>query len=138
MESSSSQPSGRNESSNVADGSSAHVSTRREVADPSDQSRSIARFDELRTLLVDERAVRFTPLEYQLVQLLLDHLGRLVTYDELTQAAFATPDSVVSRAALEKHLDRIRSKVRTIGLDLPGVTNYGCLLIWSTVRRSSR
>lgn len=138
MEPPKSQSSASQGSSNRTDGRATHISRRDQVTGLSDESRPIARYDGLRTLVIDEQAVRFTPLEYRLVHLLVDHLGRLVTYDELTQAGFGSPDSAASRAALEKHLDRIRSKVRSVGLDLPGVTNYGCLLIWSAVRHSSR
>lgn len=115
-----------------------HSSTRQQMTDAIGEAHHIMRFDDVRTFAINGQAVRFTPLEYRLVQLLIDHLGRLVTYDELTQAAFGSPDSSASRGALEKHLDRIRSKVRTIGLDLPGVTNYGCLLIWRSVRYLSQ
>ena len=138
MESLSSSSPDPEESAHVSDEPFTHLPANHHWTTTPDEQRRIMRFDEVRTLVIGERAVRFTPLEYRLMRLFLARVGELVLYDDLTRAIFERSDSPASRAALEKHLDRIRSKVRTVGLDLPGVTNYGCLLLWNTVRRSSR
>ncbi|HZC08379.1 MAG TPA: helix-turn-helix domain-containing protein [Ktedonobacterales bacterium] len=86
-----------------------------------------------RCLVVEREVIKLSPTEYRLVSILVAHLGELVLYEVLTQAAFGATDGSVSRAALFKHLDRIRTKLRMVGLDLPGVTNYGCILTWEVM-----
>jgi len=95
-----------------------------------DNRRRILWNDQVRCLFVGNDAVKLSPLEYRLALLFITHMGQLVSYDAMIDAAFSAHDSPASRAALLKHLDRIRSKLRTLGLDLPCVTKYGCMLIW--------
>lgn len=88
--------------------------------------------DQIRCLFVGQAAVRFTPIEYRLVSILVTRLDMLVSYDKLIRVAFGAADSPSVRTALFKHLDRIRTKLRPLGLDVPGVTKYGCILTWGT------
>ena len=90
---------------------------------------TITAYNQYRLILIDGSPVRFTPLEYQLVGLLLACCGRPVSFDGLAQVAFGRDADTSTRRALEKHVDRIRSKLRPFSLTVPYVTNYGYVLL---------
>ncbi|HEV2236612.1 MAG TPA: winged helix-turn-helix domain-containing protein [Ktedonobacterales bacterium] len=90
---------------------------------------TITTYDEHRLLLIDGNPVRFTPLEYRLIRLLLDHAGIPVPFDDLTRAAFQQDADLSTRRALDKHIDRLRSKLRPVGLTLAHVSRYGYVLL---------
>lgn len=90
---------------------------------------AITAHDHYRLLLIDGSPVRFTPLEYRLVGLLLACSGMPVPFDELAQAAFGHDADLATRRSLEKYVDRIRSKLRPFSLAVPYVTNYGYVLL---------
>jgi DNA-binding response OmpR family regulator len=90
---------------------------------------TITAHDHYRLLLIDGSPVRFTPLEYRLVRLLLECSGTPIHFDGLAHAAFGRDADLSTRRALEKHVDRIRSKLRPFGLAVPYVTNYGYVLL---------
>ncbi len=90
---------------------------------------AITAHDHYRLLLIDGSPVRFTPLEYRLVGLLLACCERPMSFDELVQVAFGRDADPSTRRALEKHVDRIRLKLRPFSLAVPYVTNYGYVLL---------
>ena len=55
--------------------------------------------------------------------------GAPVSFDALTHAAFDRDADPEARQALEKHMDRLRSKLRPYGAALPCVMGYGYLLL---------
>lgn len=85
--------------------------------------------EQQRLLLIDGNPVRFTPLEYRVMQLLVAHFGIPVPLDTLARAAFDSVATPATRRALDKHIDRIRSKLRSVGLNAAYVNNYGYVLL---------
>lgn len=72
----------------------------------------VKRLDDIRTLLVDNKAVKFTPTEYRLLLHLLE--GQPVSDKELFLALFTNriEDDLWAREALKRHLDNIRQKLK--------------------------
>ena len=54
--------------------------------------------------------MRFSPTEYHVILALLH--GKPVTDQELAQAVLGTDDDFSTREVLEKHMDKIRRKLR--------------------------
>ncbi len=97
------------------------------IASPAIGSHRIYRCDALNTLVIDERMVKFTRMEYRLLIPLL--AGRQVEDAELVQAAFAcAPDQQILKN-VSKYIDKIRGKIRLCGLDVHRITRYGYLLL---------
>ena len=86
-------------------------------------------YHEQRVLAIGGAPVRLTPLEYRLMALLARWPGAPVSFDALTHAAFDRDADPEARQALEKHMDRLRSKLRPYGVILPCVMGYGYLLL---------
>ena len=63
-----------------------------------------------RVLITDQQQVRLSPTEYRIVVALLH--GQPVTDQELTQAVFAADDDFSTREVIEKHIDKIRRKLK--------------------------
>ena len=79
-----------------------------------------------RTLVIGERTVALTPTEYQLLFALRN--GVPMTYKDLVQTVYnCTLDEKV-RLMLDKHIDRIRGKLRGTGVYVYCVLTYGYLL----------
>lgn len=86
-------------------------------------------YHEQRVLAIGGAPVRLTPLEYRLMTLLARWPGAPVSFVALTRAAFDRDADAETRQALEKHMDRLRSKLRPYGATLPCVMGYGYLLL---------
>lgn len=91
--------------------------------------RVLVAHDDQRVLLVDGRPIRFTPLEYRLVSLLLREPCVPASFTALAYAAFAQPADVATRRALDKHMDRIRSKLHPHELTVCYVREYGYVML---------
>lgn len=89
----------------------------------------LAAHDDQRVLVVDGYPVRFSPLEYRVMHALLDQIQIPVPFATLAQAAFALDADTLTRRALDKHIDRIRSKLRPCGLTVLSVKTYGYVLL---------
>jgi DNA-binding response OmpR family regulator len=97
------------------------------IVSPAIGSHRIYRCDALNALVIDERMVKFTRMEYRLLVPLL--AGRQVEDAALVQAAFAcSPDPQV-RKNVSKYIDKIRGKIRLCGLDVHRITRYGYILL---------
>jgi DNA-binding response OmpR family regulator len=94
---------------------------------PSIGTHHIQRNDENRVVIVDHLMIRFTPTEYRLVLLLLN--GQVAPDSTLMQAAFHCEISLQTRENLDKHIDKIRSKLRPSNLNVHRVAKYGYILL---------
>ena len=93
-------------------------------------------YHEQRVLAIGGAPVRLTPLEYRLMTLLAQWPGAPISFDALSRAAFERDADPEARQALEKHMDRLRSKLRPYGATLPCVMGYGYLLLVCAVFES--
>ena len=77
-----------------------------------------------------ETVLRFTPLEYAILVPLLDQYGRLVTWEQLSREAFASPHHLPpDDRRLYRHVDHIRSKLSPFGLMIRSVIDHGYILL---------
>ena len=82
---------------------------------------------ELRTVLIAGIKVKLTPTEYNLL-FPLRH-GIPVLYEDLANMAYNYPMDDQVRFMMDKHIDRIRGKLRGTGVYIYCVLNYGYLLL---------
>lgn len=92
----------------------------------------IKRNDAQRLLLINDIPIVFSPLEYRVMLALIAHVGTPVPFETLTRAASWPDQTPCSRVALERHVDRIRQKLRACVVEIRGVSGYGCVLIASS------
>lgn len=98
------------------------------VVCPSIGKHNIQRNDESRVIIIDAFLLRFTPIEYQLLGILLN--GERVAFDgELIQKVFGCEISPAIRDNMDRHIDNIRSKVRAVGLNIHRVNKLGYILL---------
>ncbi len=76
---------------------------------PSIGTHIIQRSDASRALIIDNLMIRFTPTEYRLLLPLLN--GQAVSDVELIQKAFGSRMDMSMRENLDKHIDKMRSKL---------------------------
>lgn len=91
----------------------------------------IKRNDAQRLLLINDIPVQFSPLEYRVTLALIARVGAPVSFETLTRAAAWPGEAPCSRVALERHIDRVRQKLRVCAIEIRGVTGYGCILLAS-------
>ena len=91
----------------------------------------IKRNDAQRLMLIDDIPIQFSPLEYRVMVALTTHIGMPVSFEVLTHAATCPGEVSCSRPALERHIDRIRQKLRVCEMEVRGVSGYGCVLLAS-------
>lgn len=89
----------------------------------------IKRNDAQRLMLINDIPVQFSPLEYRVMLALTAHIGVPISFETLTHAATWPGEAPCSRAALERHIDRIRQKLRACDVEIHGVSGYGCVLL---------
>lgn len=106
----------------------AHDGTRELTGDHLD-GLVIRRNDAQRLLLINDIPIQFSPLEYRVMLALVAHAGAPVSFEILTRDATWPGEAPCSRAALERHIDRIRLKLHVCGLEVRGVSGYGCVLL---------
>ncbi len=87
----------------------------------------IYRNDESRILVVDALMMKFTPIEYRLLLSLLS--GQAVTDSHLAQEAFSCEVDRSVQKNLDKHIDKIRTKLQLAGLGVHRVSKYGYVLL---------
>ena len=87
----------------------------------------IQRNDDNRVLIVDNSLVKFTPTEYQFLMHLLE--GGPVSDVDLVRAIFRCNLDRYVRESLNKYMDKIRSKLRPLGLNIHRVAKYGYILL---------
>ena len=93
--------------------------------------KNILKYEQQRSLLVNQVLIRFTPTEYSLIRRLLD--GEIVPDPDLAQLltnhASKTSDiDKALKACLDKHIENIRSKIRPVGLYIFRVNGLGYVL----------
>ena len=90
----------------------------------------VQRCDTSRTLVVNRISViTFTPTEYKLLLPLLS--GQSIRDDDLVNEAFGLSVKQWNRENLSKYIDKLRSKLRSAGLDVRRITKYGYVLVAS-------
>jgi len=91
----------------------------------------------LSALLVDHTEIKFTPTEYRLITRLLE--GDPVSDKELVTAIFNSriEDDMWARAALDRHLDNVRLKLKRHRLKLyvHRISGFGYVLIPTSSQR---
>lgn len=85
------------------------------------------RSNESRAVIVDSVMIRFTPTQYRLLIPLLN--GSPVTDSVLVREALSCDLKVLGRENLEKHIDKIREKLRPSGLNIYRIVDYGYVLL---------
>jgi DNA-binding response OmpR family regulator len=82
--------------------------------------------DKRRTITVGDVTIELTPTQYRLVFPL--RYGVPVTYADLARIAYNCAIDEKVRMMMDKHIDRIRGKLRGTGVYIYCVLNYGYLL----------
>ena len=97
----------------------------------------VRRLDSIHALLVDHTEIKFTPTEYRLITRLLE--GDPVSDKELVTAIFNSriEDDMWARAALDRHLDNVRLKLKRHRLKLyvHRISGFGYVLIPTSSQR---
>lgn len=82
-----------------------------------------------RLLFAEDECVLLTPLEYQVMQVLVCRYGQPVAFDDLTEAAFTSAATLENRTSLRRHIERVRVKLRACHLAICYVTDFGYVLL---------
>ncbi len=90
---------------------------------------------EQRTITVGDRKVTLTPAQYRLL-FPLRH-GTPVTYANLARYAYYCDLDKKVRKMIDKHIDRIRDKLRGTGIYIYCVLNYGYVLLTEVMPEES-
>ena len=91
----------------------------------------IQRNDECRILVVDALMIRFAPTEYQLLLSLLS--GQAVADSHLAREAFSCELDRSVQKNLDKHIDKMRTKLQLAGFGVHRVSKYGYVLLAALV-----
>lgn len=100
------------------------------ISCPSIGTHRIQRNDESRALIVDDLLIKFTPIQYQLLLLLLE--GLPASDIHLVKTVFSNDLDSSARENLDKHIDKMLSKLRPSGLNIHRVGKYGYVLLDAT------
>jgi DNA-binding response OmpR family regulator len=84
-------------------------------------------YGERHSIIIHGRIIKLTVTEYQLLFPLRQ--GMPVTYAELALAVYNCPFDEKVRLMMDKHVDRMRAKLRGMGLYIYCVLNYGYVLL---------
>ncbi len=91
----------------------------------------VRRLDDVRTLLVDNKALKFTPTEYRLLLRLLE--GNPVSDQELIAILFKNwaDHDFWARETLSRHLENVRRKLRKrhVKLSIRRISAFGYILL---------
>jgi DNA-binding response OmpR family regulator len=79
------------------------------------------------SLLIKDTKITLTKTEYRLFYLLRH--GYPITYVEMARNTYSCDADEQVRAMIDKHIDRIRSKLRNTGVYIYCVLSYGYLLL---------
>lgn len=91
-------------------------------------------YEERLSLVVENRIVKLTATEYQLLFPMRHRLP--VPYEELALAVYGCEMDNKVRLMLDKHIDRIRGKIRSTGYYVYCILNYGYILLPEVYLRS--
>lgn len=80
--------------------------------------------DRAHLLLLDHMPIQFTPTEYAIMRELVERFTRPVSFRVLTHAAFDRQDTLDARRLLERHIDRIRLKLRDDSISIQLAVRY--------------
>jgi DNA-binding response OmpR family regulator len=83
--------------------------------------------DQRRSITIGRRSISLTPLEYQLL-FSLQH-GTAVTYAQLAQGVYRCSMDKKVREMIDKHIDKIRGKLRGLGFFVYCIQVYGYILL---------
>jgi DNA-binding response OmpR family regulator len=89
--------------------------------------RDIRWYGERHSIAIQGRIIKLTVTEYQILFPLRQ--GTPVTYAELAMCVYNCPIDEKVRLMMDKHVDRIRGKLRGMGLYIYCVLNYGYVLL---------
>jgi DNA-binding response OmpR family regulator len=84
-----------------------------------------------RALLIDNRTISFTRTEYLLFAPLRS--GKPITYTDLASSAYGCQLDTKVRVMMDKHIDRIRGKLRGSGVYIYCILGYGYVLLPETI-----
>lgn len=83
--------------------------------------------DQRRSIMVGRRSVSLTPLEYQMLFSLQQ--GKAVTYTQLAFEVYRCSMDKKVREMIDKHIDKIRGKLRGLGFFVYCIHGYGYILL---------
>lgn len=83
--------------------------------------------DQRRNITVGHRSISLTPLEYQIL-FVLRH-GRAVNYAQLALEVYHCSMDKKVREMVDKHIDKIRGKLRGLGFFVYCIHGYGYILL---------
>ena len=89
---------------------------------------------EQRAIIIGDRVVILTATQYRLLYPLRH--GHPVTYAELAQIVYNCAFDVKVRMMIDKHIDRVRNKLRGTGVYVYCVLGYGYMLLNEVTERS--
>ncbi|GCE03492.1 helix-turn-helix domain-containing protein [Dictyobacter aurantiacus] len=84
-------------------------------------------YNEQHSIIIQGRIVKLTMKEYQLLFPLRQ--GKPITYAQLAMSVYGCSLDGKVRLMMDKHIDRIRGKLRGRGLYIYCVLNYGYVLL---------
>lgn len=87
----------------------------------------IQRDDANRILVIDNRLVKFTAMEYRFILPLLDE--QAVSDTELAHKVFSNKLEMWMQENIDKHVDKIRTKLRSSGINVYRIIKYGYILL---------
>jgi DNA-binding response OmpR family regulator len=93
---------------------------------------------EVRVIVFGERQIRFTPIEYTIMQHLL--MERPVSDKELIADIFHSDVDMWTRDALDKHIGNLRRKLKKtcVHLSILRVATFGYILVMQEERNNKR
>src|SRR5262245_48071614 len=97
------------------------------IAPPLLSSKEIRWSEKSRSLLIRKRAIEFTQTECRLFSLLVP--GEPITYDGMAERVYGCLVDSKVRIMLDKHIDRIRGKLRGSGVYIYCILGYGYMLL---------
>ena len=83
--------------------------------------------DQRRTIAVNHRSLSLTPLEYQILFALRS--GKAVHYTQLATQVYRCDMDKKVREIMDKHMDKIRGKLRGLGFFVYCIHGYGYILL---------
>jgi DNA-binding response OmpR family regulator len=83
--------------------------------------------DEQRVVIIDQRVVKFSPMRYQALRLLL--AGNVIAEEELLTTVYGENASVDSKDSLAKLIRKIRSQLLPLGITIEQVAQRGYVLL---------
>ncbi|SRR5258706_6287162 len=83
--------------------------------------------EQRRSITIGRRSIILTPLEYQLLYAL--HHGKAVNYAQLASNVYGCSMDKKVREMIDKHIDKVRGKLRGMGFYVYCIHGYGYILL---------